>query len=87
MCDPVELIEANGNYASYVSDGQESTVSTSDVAPYPRPHDVRTQRPSEAPVLKNSEGSQALDADSADVCDSCATPRDGELEVPGKWTV
>jgi len=83
MCDPVELIEANGNYAVIRhSDGQESTVSTSDLAPYPRPHEVRTQRPSEAPVLENSEGSQALDADSADVCDSGATPRDGELEVP-----
>ena len=83
MCDPVELIEANGNYAViHHSDGQESIVSTSDLAPYPRPHEVRTQRPSEAPVLENSEGSQAHDADSADVCDSGATPRDGELEVP-----
>ena len=83
MCGPVELIEANGNYAVIRhSDGQESTVSTSDLAPYPRPHEVRTQRPSEAPVLENSEGSQALDADSADVCDSGATPRDGELDVP-----
>ena len=76
MCDPVELIEANGNYAViHHSDGQESTVSTSDLAPYPRPHDVRTQRPSEATVLENSKGSQALDADSPDVCDSGATPR------------
>ena len=49
MCDPVELIQANENYAVIRhSDGQESTVSTSDLAPYLRPHEVRTQRQSEA---------------------------------------
>jgi len=41
LCDPVELIEANGNYAVIRHrDGQESTVSTSDLAPYPRPHEA-----------------------------------------------
>jgi len=71
LCDPVELIEAYGNYAVIRHrDGQESTVSTFDLAPYPRPHEVQTQRLSEAPVLENSEVSQALDADTADDCDS-----------------
>jgi len=67
LCEPVELIEANGNYAvNRHRDGQESTLSTSDLDPYLRPHEVQTQRPSEAPVLENSEVSQALDADAAD---------------------
>ena len=53
LCDPVELVEANGNYAVIRHrDGQESTVSTSDLALYPRPHEVQTQRPSESPSSK-----------------------------------
>jgi len=79
LCDPVELIEANGHYAVIRhSDGQESTVSTSDLVPYPRSHEVQTQHPFEAPVLDNSEVSQALDADDRE---SGATPRDSEPEV------
>ena len=83
--DPVELIEANGKYAVIRhSDGQQSTVSTYDLAAYPRPHEAaRTHRPVEAPVLENAEVSQAPDADVVDDCDSGATPRDGEPEVSG----
>ena len=82
LCDAVELIEANGHYAVIRHrDGQESTVLTSDLAPYPRPHEVQTQRPFEVPVLDNSEVSQALDADAADNWESGATPRDSGPEV------
>ena len=52
LYDPVELIEANGNYTVIRHrDGQKSTVSTSDLAPYPRPHEVQTQHSFEALVL------------------------------------
>ena len=58
-------------------------MSTSNLAPCPRPHEaIQTRRPFETPVLENSEFSQALDDDAADDCDSGATPRDGESEVP-----
>jgi len=37
LCDPVELVEGNQTYSVIrLGDGQESTVSTSDLAPYPR---------------------------------------------------
>jgi len=37
LCDPVELVEGNQTYAVIrLGDGQESTVSTSDLAPFPR---------------------------------------------------
>ena len=82
LYDPVEQIEANGHYSVIRHRyGQESTVSTSDLAPYPRPHEVKIQRPFEAPVLDNSDVSQAPDVDAADDCESGATPRDGEPEV------
>ena len=81
LCDPVELIEASGNYAVIRHrDGDEGIVSTSDLAPYPRPLGAfQTQPPFEAPVHENSQVSQTPGAD--DDCDSGATPRDGELEV------
>jgi len=64
LCDLVELIEANGNYAVIRhEDGQESIVPTSDLVPYPRPHEViQNQRPFETPSLENSEVSQPPDA-------------------------
>ena len=37
LCGPVELVEGNQTYTVIrLGDGQESTVSTSDLAPYPR---------------------------------------------------
>jgi len=37
LCDPVELVEGNQTYSVIrLGDGQESTVSTSDLAPFPR---------------------------------------------------
>jgi len=46
LCDAVELIESNGIYAVMRHrDGQESTVLTSDLAPYPRSLEaVQTRR-------------------------------------------
>ena len=37
LCEPVELVEGNQTYSVMrLGDGQESTVSTSDLAPFPR---------------------------------------------------
>ena len=81
LCDPVELIEANGNYAvTRHRDGQESTVWTSDLAPYPRPHEaIQTQRPVEAPQIPRF---RKHPTPTYLMTDSGATPRDGESEVP-----
>jgi len=46
FCDPVELAEGNPTYSVVcLPDGRESTVSTSDLAPYPPSHDENLDSP------------------------------------------
>jgi len=68
-------------------DGQESTVSTCDLAFYPRLHEaIQTQRPLEAPVLENPEVSQTHDAGAAADSGSGAAPRDSTWSVRRRLT-
>jgi len=47
-CDPVELVEGNQTYSvTRLGDGQESTVSTSDLAPFPRSPAIAEELPTE----------------------------------------
>jgi len=48
LCDPVELVEGNQTYTViHLGDGQESTVSTSDLVPYPRSPAIAVELPTD----------------------------------------
>jgi len=48
LCDPVELVEGNQTYSVIrLGDGQESTVSPSDLVPYPRSPAIAEELPTD----------------------------------------